>query len=140
MPPGHWIDGITYLPYLPWHNSSLPNVPRAKFLGSDGLLYFISICKFCCLKNSFGTITSLSELYFRFWRFILLVQMKKEVSMNYGSSTSSCKPWRWVRLDLIFLMRVTYNNSTRNPLAKFSNSSRRTSLKSSQRPCQSAQK
>ena len=29
-----------------------------------------------------------SELYFRFRRFILLVQMKKVISKNYGSSTS----------------------------------------------------
>ena len=36
---------------------------------------------------SLATITSLSELYFRFRRFILLVQTKKVISMNYGSST-----------------------------------------------------
>ena len=34
-------------------------------------------------------ITSLSELYFRFRRFILLEQMKKAISMNYGSSKNS---------------------------------------------------
>ena len=34
------------------------------------------------------TITSLSELYFRFRRFIRLVQTKKVISMNYGSSRS----------------------------------------------------
>ena len=44
------------------------------------------------------TITSLSELYFRFRRFILLVQTGKVISMNYDSSTSNLKPWRWVRL------------------------------------------
>ena len=37
-------------------------------------------------------------------RFILLVQMKKVISMNYSSNTSSWKPWRWVRLDLILMM------------------------------------
>ena len=31
----------------------------------------------------------LQELYFRFRRFIMLVQMKEVISMNYGSSTSS---------------------------------------------------
>ena len=50
---------------------------------------FSSICKFSSFKKLFATITSLSELYFRFRRFILLVQMKKVNSMNYGSSTSS---------------------------------------------------
>ena len=36
---------------------------------------FTSICKFSSFKNPFATITSLSKLYFRFRRFILLVQM-----------------------------------------------------------------
>ena len=44
--------------------SNLPKVPRAKFLGSNGLFCFISICKLGSFKNPFATITSLSELYF----------------------------------------------------------------------------
>ena len=49
-----------------------------------------AICKFGSFKNPFATITNLSELYFRFRRFILLIQTKKKmISMNYGSSTSS---------------------------------------------------
>ena len=44
---------------------------------------------FGSFKNPFAAITSLSELYFRIRRFILLVQTKKVISMNYGSSTSS---------------------------------------------------
>ena len=59
--------------------------------------FFSSIYKFGSFKNSFATITSLSELYFRFRRFILLVQMKKVISMNYDRSTSNWKPWRWMR-------------------------------------------
>ena len=70
-------------------------------------------------------ITSLSELYFRIRRFILLVQMKKVISMNYDNSTSSWKPWRWVRFDLIFSMRDIYINSNLNPLTKFTSSSSR---------------
>ena len=42
----------------------------AKSLGSDGLFYFISICNFGSFKNPFATITSLSELYFSFRKFI----------------------------------------------------------------------
>ena len=61
------------------------HVPRAKFLGSDRLFSFISICKFDSFKNPFASTTSLSELYFRFRRFILLVKMKKVISMSYGS-------------------------------------------------------
>ena len=49
--------------------------------------------------------------------------------MNYGSSTSSWKPWRWVRLDLIFSMRDIYINSNLNPLTKFASRSRSTEFK-----------
>ena len=104
-------------------------VPRAKFLGSDGLFCFISICKFGSFKNPFATITSLSELYLRIRRFFSLVQTKKVISMNYGSSTRSWKPWRWMRLDLIFSMRDIYINSNLNPLTKFTSSSRSTEFK-----------
>ena len=99
----------------------MQKVPRTKFLGSDGLFCFISICKFDCFKNSFAMITSLPELYYRF-RFILLVQ-KKVIHMNYGSSASSWKPWRWVRLDLILTMRYIYINPNLNPLTKLTSSS-----------------
>ena len=44
-------------------------------IGSFGC--FTSISKFGSIKNSFEMITSLSELYIRFRRFILLVQTKK---------------------------------------------------------------
>ena len=50
---------------------------------------FISICKFGSFKNPFATIFSLSELYFRIRRFILLVETKNVISMNYGSSKSN---------------------------------------------------
>ena len=55
---------------------------RAKFLGSNGLFGFISICKFGSFKNLVTTITSLSEFYFRRRRFILLVQTKKVISVS----------------------------------------------------------
>ena len=48
--------------------------------------YFISICKFGSFRKPFATINSLSELYFRFRRFILLVQTKKVISVNYGAA------------------------------------------------------
>ena len=59
---------------------------------------------------------------------ILLVPMKKVISMNYGS-TSCWKPWRWVSLDLIFSIRDVYINSNLNPLTKFMSSSRSIELK-----------
>ena len=96
--------------------------------GSNWLFCFISICKFVSFKNLFAMITSLPKLYFRI-RLILLVQTKKVISINYGSSTSSWKPWRWMRLDLIFSMRDIYINSNLNPLTKFTSSSRSTKFK-----------
>ena len=71
----------------------------------------------------------LACLNFRFRRFILLIQTKKVISMNYGSSTSSWKPRRWVRLDLILTMSDVYISSNLNPLTKFTSSSRSTELK-----------
>ena len=79
-----------------------PEVPRTKFLGSDPLFRFRSICKFGSFKNPF--------------------------SMNYGSSTSSWKQWRWVKIDLIVSMRDIYINSNLNPLTKLT-SSRNTEFK-----------
>ena len=69
----------------------------------------------------------LACLNFRIRRFILLLQTKKVISMNYGSSTSSWKPWRWVRLDLIFPMRDIYINSNLN--TEFTKNSRSTKFK-----------
>ena len=79
------------------------------------------------LQEPFPTVSSLSELSFRF-RFILLVQTKKVISMNYDSSTNSWKPCRWMRLDLILTMRI-YLNSKLNLLTKFTSNSRSTKFK-----------
>ena len=129
-PPGRWIvRRYSRFTFVENTIGNSPKVTRAKFLGSNGLFCFISICKFGSFKNPFATITSLPELYFRFRRFILLVQMKKGISMNYGSNTSSWKPWRWVRLDLILLMRDIHINCNLSLLTKLTSSSRRTELK-----------
>ena len=90
---------------------------------------FSSIFKSGNFQNPFAMMNSLAELYFRFKRFVLLVQTKKVISMNYGSSTSCWKPWRSVRFDLILTMRDIYINSNLNPLTKFTSSSRSTDLK-----------
>ena len=44
---------------------------------------------FVLLAYASLAVTNLSELYFKIRRFILLVQTKKMISRNYGSSTSS---------------------------------------------------
>ena len=57
----------------------------------------------------------------------LLACLNFRISMNYGSSTSSWKPWWWVRLDLIFPMRDIYINS--NLSTEFTKSSRSSKFK-----------
>ena len=57
---------------------------------------FIRIHTFDSFKNSFATTSSLSEFYFTFRRFILLLQTK--------------------RFDLIFMMKDIYISSNMNPL------------------------
>ena len=78
-----------------------------------------------------STITSLSELYFRLRRVILSVQTKKwtVASINYCSSKSSWKSWRWVSLCLTFMMRLIHIDSNLNPLTKCTSSSRSTEFK-----------
>ena len=90
---------------------------------------FISICESGSFKNPFARIINLPEVYVGFRRFTLWVQMKKSNFYNYGSSLSSWKPWRWVRLDLILLMRDTNINPNLNPLTKFTSSSRSSEFK-----------
>ena len=58
-----------------------------------------------------------------------MVQLNKVISMNYGSNTSCRKPLRWVRFDLIFMMRDIYINSNVTPLPKLTSSSRSTEFK-----------
>ena len=105
-----------------------PKVLWAKLLGSDRLFCFSSKCKFGSFKNPFATITSLSELYSRFIRIILLVQTKKVISMDYGCSTSHWKTWRWVKFDLILTVSDTFINSNPDPLTKLTSSIRSTGL------------
>ena len=98
-------------------------------LGATESFCFTSICKFGSLKNTFTTIDSPSELYFRFRRFICSVQTKKGISMNYDISTSSWKTWTWMSLYLIHTMMDIYINSSLNLLTKFTSSSRSTYFK-----------
>ena len=64
---------------------------------SNGLLSFISICKFGRFKKPFGTITNLPELYFRIRRFILLIQTKKMISI-----------YLFIYLFILFLLLTIY--------------------------------
>ena len=108
---------------------------------------FISICKFGRFRNPFAKITNLSELHFEFRRFIPLAKMKKVISINYDSSTSSWKLWRW-ELGLTWYCRLgiykptwTQSKNSRAVAETLSLkvSSNGTSVKWSRRPSQSAQ-
>ena len=93
--------------------------------------YFSSVCKFGSLKNLFAMITSLSELYFRFKRFVLLVKMKKkkkrflwamaaaQAAENHGDEWGLTWYLQW----------GIYINSNLNPLTKITSSSRSTKFK-----------
>ena len=111
---------------LPENNlSGSLKVFRAKLLGSDWLFCFISKCKFGSFKNPFAMITSLSRLEFQ----KICSVGTNEKSDFYGSSISSWKSWKWVRLDLIFTMWDLCINSNLETVTKFTSSSRSTEFK-----------
>ena len=92
------------------------------------LLQFFFLCLFLYLKTVYFVVVNsyVGNKVDLTW----LVQMKKENSMNYdGSSKSSWKRQRWVRLVLMLIMRDIYINSSMNPLTKFTNNSRSTAFK-----------
>ena len=107
--------------------SNTSKASRAKFMGSDGL-FFVAYASLAA-SRTLATINSLSKLYFRSRGFILVAQTKKVISMNYGSSTSSWKSWRWVRFDLTLTMRDIYINFNQNSLIRLTSSSRITEFK-----------
>ena len=49
---------------------------------------FISVCKFGSFKNPFATIT-LSELYFKFRKFVLFLQTKKSDSYELAAKQAA---------------------------------------------------
>ena len=124
-PLGCWIEEFSRFTFFENTISNSPNILRARFLEKDGLFCFIVYASFTASRTFLQQL--LACLNFRIRRFILLLQTKKVISMNYGSSTSSWKPWRWVRLDLIFPMRDIYINSNLN--TEFTKSSRSSKFK-----------
>ena len=137
--------------------SNSPNVQRANFLGNDRLLVYattdswyrllvLAIYKFGSFKNTFATITSLSERY-RFRRFILLVKTEKwflwtmaaaQAAENHGDEWGLTLYLRWG----IYTSIRTWIHSQKSQVAAKALSlkmpSHGTSLKWSQRPSQSA--
>ena len=87
---GGIADSLSWQHYNP--KSQVILLPYASLAASKILLQWL----IACLNFN---------LEFRFEKLMLLVQTKKIISMNYGSSTSGWKPWWSVRLDLIFTMK-----------------------------------
>ena len=58
-----------------------------------------------------------------------LTVLTKNWFMNYGSSTRSWNPWRWVRLHLILTMSDININSNLNLFTKFTSNKRITEFK-----------
>ena len=129
-----WYSRFTFVENT---NNNSPKVLRAKCLGSDGLFCFSSIYKFGSFRNPFATITSKSELYFIFKRFFFVGTNEKS-AMNYGSSTSSWKPWRWGIYTSIPTWIHSQNSLTAREALSLKIESHRTSLKWSRRPSKSA--
>ena len=102
--------------------SNLPKVPTVKFLGSDRLFYFISICKFGRFQNPLSTLLTCLNFTLDSEVFSVGTNEKRDF-YNYGSSTNYWKPWRWMRINLILAMSDIYINYNLNPLTKFTSSS-----------------
>ena len=90
----------------------LPKVWRAKFLGSERLFCLIGICKFDSFQNPFAMINSLSDLYFRFQKFILLVQTKKPCSWKKLNTMEMSGAWLDIYNDIyIYILAPTWHHS-----------------------------
>ena len=89
----------TSLGDLPFLRTLFSNrILRAKFLKSGRCFSFISICKFGSFNNTLAMINSLSELYFRFRRFIMLVQTKCTWHLQWVIYTSIQNWNHWHRV------------------------------------------
>ena len=139
--------------YIPLNRGGIADLPLRRTLlairqkprdSSDGLSYFSSICKFGSFKNHFTTITSLSELYFRFSRFILLVQTKKYFLWTIAAAKDTQNQrdewgltWylRWGIYTLIPTWTHSQNSLATVEALSLKISSYGTSFKWSRRPC-----
>ena len=110
--------------------------------------FFISICKFGSFKNPFEMITSLSKLYFKFIRFILLVQIKKwflwtiaaaQAAENHEDEWGSTWYFWWGIYTSISTWAHSQNSLAAAEALSLKASSHGTSLEWSQRLSQSAQ-
>ena len=109
--------------------SNSPKAMRVKFLWSDRLFCFSSICKFGSFKNPFATITSRPELYFRFWWSIVSTNEKNDFYKLWQQhkllkTIEISEVWSDTYREIYI-----YINSYLNPLTKFTSNSRSTEFK-----------
>ena len=133
--------------YLENTISNSPKVPWVKFLRSNGLFCFISMCKFGSFKNPFAMITSLSELYFRIRRFIFWYKQNKwflwtmaaaQAAENYGDKWDVTWYFPWGIYTSIPTWTHSQNSLAAAEAPSLKITSHGTSLKWSLRPTQSA--
>ena len=101
---------------------------KAKFLGSDLLFCFISICKLGSFKNLSATINSLSKLYFRFNRVYSVGANEKSDFYELWQQYKQLKTME-MRLELILTMKGIYIDFQPESTKKITRSSRCTELK-----------
>ena len=122
-PLGRWTEEVSRFTFFE-NTWQFTKRPESQVSGKWCALVLLAYASFA------ASITFLQQLlaYLNFRiRFILLLQTKKVISMNYGSSANSWKRWWRVRLDLIFPMRDIYINSNLN--TEFTKSSRSSKFK-----------
>ena len=113
IPQGNLIEDVWFWTMCSFFQNTVRNSVRvtwSKFQGSVLVFCFISVSKPGNFKNHFATMNSLPECSFRHRRCVFLVGTKEV--MDYGSNKRGLKPWRWITMDVIFIMRNIEINLT----------------------------
>ena len=143
-PPGRWTEEVSRFTFFENTISNSRKVLRAKFLESDVLFCFISICKFCSFKFLFVTglvlVWTLGlDLSFCYKRkkWFLLTMAAAQAAENHGDAWGLTWYFLWGLYTSI--PTWTQNSLKEAEAASLNISSHGPSLKWSQRMLQSAQ-
>ena len=121
-PLGRWIEKI-YIRFTFAENTLFAISHKSQEPSFREVMDSLVLVAYASLATSRNILQWLLTIL-NFTIFIVLVQTKKMISINCGSSTSSWKPWRLVQFDLILTMRDIYINSNMKPLTKVSHRAR----------------
>ena len=120
-PSGHWIEECSRFTLVENTISNLQKVPRAKFLGSNGLLILLAYTSFPASRTLLHQLLTCLNFHLdlndSFW--YLWTMAAVQAPENH----------EWVRLDLRLTMMDIYIDSNLNPLTRFTSSSRSTVFK-----------